>query len=76
MQDHCSVSFSLVPVFTRSDATMGMHAAGVVLKSHHHVGTEQVEVPKDNRHRDRPIVQDIYAALDAHLAAHQSRLSY
>jgi hypothetical protein len=36
----------------------------------------QVEVPKDNRHRDRPIVQDIYAALDAFLASTQSKLAY
>ena len=36
----------------------------------------QVEVPKDNRHRDRPIVQDIYTALDKFLATRQSRLKY
>ncbi|CAL8463246.1 g2780 [Coccomyxa elongata] len=36
----------------------------------------KVEVPKDNRHRDRPIVQDIYTALDKFLAARQSRLKY
>ena len=51
----------------------GMHASRPGLEPR--IST-QVEVPKDNRHRDRPIVQDIYAALDAHLAAHQSRLSY
>ena len=37
---------------------------------------EQVEVPKDNRHRDRPIVQDIFAALDKFLGSRQSKLSY
>jgi hypothetical protein len=36
----------------------------------------QVEIPKDNRHRDRPIVQDIYAALDKFLAARQCILKY
>ena len=34
------------------------------------------ELPRDNRHRDRPIVRDIYAALDAFLAARQSLLAY
>ena len=36
----------------------------------------RVEVPKDDRHRDRPIVQDIYAALDKLLASRQSQLAY
>ena len=36
----------------------------------------QVEVPKDNRHRDRPIVQDIFAALDKFLGSRQSKLAY
>ncbi len=34
------------------------------------------ELPRDNRHRDRPVVRDIYAALDAFLAAKQSPLAY
>jgi hypothetical protein len=36
----------------------------------------RIEVPKDNRHKDRPIVQDIYTALDNFLAARQSKLVY
>lgn len=32
----------------------------------------RVEVPKDTRHKDRPIVQDIYAALDKFLGARQA----
>ena len=34
------------------------------------------ELPRDDRHRDRPIVRDIYAALDTFLAAKQSPLAY
>ena len=57
---------------------------GVHLSIHGEVLPENVrkwnvrrfELPRDNRHRDRPVVRDIYAALDTFLAAKQSPLAY
>ena len=36
----------------------------------------KLEVPKDDRHKDRPIVGEIFAAIDKFLAAHRSELAY
>ena len=36
----------------------------------------KLEVPKDDRHKDRPIVAEIFAAIDKFLAAHRSELAF
>lgn len=36
----------------------------------------RLEVPKNDRHKDRPLVAEIYAAIDRFLAAQDSQLAY
>ena len=36
----------------------------------------KLEVPKNDRHKDRPLVAEIYAALDKFLASHHCELAY
>ncbi len=36
----------------------------------------KLEVPKDDRHKDRPIVAEIFAGIDRFLTAQRSELAY
>ncbi len=36
----------------------------------------KLEVPKNDRHKDRPLVAEIYTALDKFLASHHCELAY
>ena len=36
----------------------------------------KVEIPKNDRHKDRPIVAEIFTAIDKFLASHQCELAF